>query len=667
MPEVSAVGFDIAVRHAVMLERLKANEALKMLPMYQELDKALRARLSTSELTTWSRKRLERLLTVVDENLDDIISKAEKEFGKGLRELAKFESRFESESLTQSVQNKAFEATTPSPRQAWAAATANPLTVRGVAGGQLLEGFIDNWSDKQRQMMVSRIRRGVFEGETNGQILRGIRGTVGGRFREGILGQSYRQSQAMVRTAVQHVSHQARLATFQANSDLVTGYRWLSTLDNRTSEICQALSGEVFKLDDGGPLPPAHVNCRSTIVAELDEDFDFLKEGRTQSSQFGPVDANETYYSWLKQQPAGFQNEVLGKVKATLFRDGGLSVEEFQKLVRADNYTPLTLARMQELKPLAFQKAGIRITDAGRAVLGQAVGNAPAAIASPPPTTPRPRARASTAEEIDGPDPLWIGRGKAVTNADLTKALQAVGTKEAEKVIAILSARKTGTVFQMKTRATYAGWRKFKSDPTNNDAWVRFVEGTGRASDGSKGILQAEPVARKTKGVSGFTSWIRNYVIVFQQRGFRGFGKLDKKKLRTVFENVISRRDKPFWNPRSGRWPNDTERAWSFSGQASTRGGFAYGPDHEMFLTWIHEIGHQVDYRYQARFGGRRIPKERVRLTEYSASNDKEWFAEHFVAWVLNRRALLKIDAEAVKIIEDAVAEALRVLPEHLR
>ena len=56
-----------------------------------------------------------------------------------------------------------FDAEVPSPRQAWAAATANPLSVRGVAGGQLLEGFIKNWSESQKTALVGRMIADVVD------------------------------------------------------------------------------------------------------------------------------------------------------------------------------------------------------------------------------------------------------------------------------------------------------------------------------------------------------------------------------------------------------------------------------------------------------------------------------------------------------------------------
>ncbi|MPW47639.1 phage head morphogenesis protein, partial [Moraxella catarrhalis] len=49
------------------------------------------------------------------------------------------------------------------------------------------------------------------------------------------------------------------------------------------------------------------------------------------------------YYEWLKNQPAQYQDEVLGKTRAKLFRDGGMTVERFRALQLDKNFTPLTL------------------------------------------------------------------------------------------------------------------------------------------------------------------------------------------------------------------------------------------------------------------------------------------------------------------------------------
>ncbi|MNT13393.1 hypothetical protein D3C72_1483620 [compost metagenome] len=69
------------------------------------------------------------------------------------------------------------------------------------------------------------------------------------------------------------------------------------------------------------------------------------------------VRADLSYYDWLKQQPAAFQDRAIGPVRAKLLREGGLSVARFAELQLDRNFAPLTLVQMKALEPLAFEKA----------------------------------------------------------------------------------------------------------------------------------------------------------------------------------------------------------------------------------------------------------------------------------------------------------------------
>jgi len=69
----------------------------------------------------------------------------------------------------------------------------------------------------------------------------------------------------------------------------------------------------------------------------------------------GPGSGGDHISGLLKRQPASFQDEVLGKTKAKLFREGGLNVDQF--VDRAGN--ELTLSQLAERKPDAFRKAGL--------------------------------------------------------------------------------------------------------------------------------------------------------------------------------------------------------------------------------------------------------------------------------------------------------------------
>ena len=368
MAAVSAEAFDASVRHAVLLERLKAGQTRMVLAFLREMDREVRLRLSGDELTSFRRSRLEGLLDDIGRAIEAILRNATRRLTADLRELSAAEAAFEARALTEAIRNPRWQAVLPAPDQITAAVFAAPLAARGAAGGKLLEPFLRDFTQAQVDAVVGTIRRGVFEGRTNAELIRDIRGTRAARYGDGILAVTQRQAEAVVRTAVQHVSHVARLQTLAANSDAVKRYEWVSTLDNRTSEICRSLSGQQFPVNEG-PVPPAHINCRSTIVPVLDERFAFLKEGATQSSQFGPVDRNLTYYEWLKRQPAGFQDSVLGTTRGKLLRNGGLSAERFAELQLSRNFKPLTLAEMQRLEPLAFERANIELNpDTGRVI-----------------------------------------------------------------------------------------------------------------------------------------------------------------------------------------------------------------------------------------------------------------------------------------------------------
>lgn len=102
--------------------------------------------------------------------------------------------------------------------------------------------------------------------------------------------------------------------------------------------------------------------CRSTVVAVTRFSAVFAESAtRASVGDAGAqqVRADLSYYDWLRQQPAAFQDKAIGPVRAKLFREGGLSVERFAELQLDRNFSPLTLKKMKALEPLAFERAGI--------------------------------------------------------------------------------------------------------------------------------------------------------------------------------------------------------------------------------------------------------------------------------------------------------------------
>jgi len=168
------------------------------------------------------------------------------------------------------------------------------------------------------------------------------------------------QAEALARTAVNHASNTARNAVFEANNDIIRALRWTATLDGRTSPVCRARDGQM-KPTEGNKLlpgedelpgdvsPPAHIRCRSVLVAVLnDETIASQFEGQQRAAvakEIGQVPGETTYGQWLRSQDRGFVEQVMGPARAKMFLDGSLRMDQF-----VDRFgQPLTLEELARL------------------------------------------------------------------------------------------------------------------------------------------------------------------------------------------------------------------------------------------------------------------------------------------------------------------------------
>ena len=354
MPKSPDQYIEQSVRHQAYLERLKTGEYNKLRDILEDVENNLVGMLSRKEFRTMSsdqvKRRLYSMRSMMRQRYDEDMIPA---LNKSIRDLAKYEAEFEVRILGNVVDYN-FEL--PSESQIISAVRTSPLSVRGPDNGKLLTSFIKDWTESQVTRTTNTIRSGFVEGQTTPQIVSRLRNEAGPINRRGL--------QALTRTALQHCATQAREQTWKANEDIVKRVEWFSTLDSRTTTQCQALDGQVFKIDEG-PRPPLHPGCRSTVIAKLDERFSLLDEGGTRrtrdpvSGDVGSTKASETYYSWLKAQPKQVQDSIIGPTRGKLLREGGLSSQRFAELQLNKNFKPITLEEMRKLEPVAFKKAGI--------------------------------------------------------------------------------------------------------------------------------------------------------------------------------------------------------------------------------------------------------------------------------------------------------------------
>lgn len=129
---------------------------------------------------------------------------------------------------------------------------------------------------------------------------------------------SYNNAKRLVRTETAYALEQATLDSYQECG--VEKYRFMATLDNRTSKICQDLDGQEFNIKDAVPgenYPPMHPNCRSTTVAVFDDDKVTERAARKEDGKAYTVPSNMKYKEWKEK----YLPEVTDDIKKYVILD----------------------------------------------------------------------------------------------------------------------------------------------------------------------------------------------------------------------------------------------------------------------------------------------------------------------------------------------------------
>ncbi|WP_341649951.1 minor capsid protein [Thauera humireducens] len=351
---------DAAVEHAIDLTRYSNGVVRRLIALLNRTDADLFAQLIAAldrvPQSAATVERLDDLLYSVRELNRQAYQALRDGLESDLRALAAYESDYQLklfEAVVPAAVQVHFKVAAVSADQVYAAAVSRPFQ------GRLLKEWAASIEADRMARIRDAIRMGFIEGETIDQMVRRIRGTRARGYEDGLIEIDRRHAQAVVRTAVTHTANAARHAMYGGNADLIKGVQWVSTLDGRTTSVCQARDGKVYPLDSG-PRPPAHWNCRSSTVPllkswrELGIDVDELPPA-TRASMDGQVPEGTTYQTWLKGKPAAYQDEVLGPSRAKLFRDGGLTLDRFVDRAGKE----YTLDELRKRDALAFAKAGL--------------------------------------------------------------------------------------------------------------------------------------------------------------------------------------------------------------------------------------------------------------------------------------------------------------------
>lgn len=348
---------DAVVLHQIELQRYSNSVVRRIIAILNRADADIAqalADLLESAPQSATVEYLDSLLASVRSLNTQAYAALEQGVSGSMQELAGFETRWAP--ATYSLLEVSAPFATVTAQSAYAAALSRPFQ------GRLLREWARGIESEKMARIRSAVRMGFLEGKATSQIVREIRGTKAKGYQDGLIEIDRRHAETMARTALSHTAATSRDMFFEANDDILGDIVWVSTLDGRTSQECRIRDGKRYTKDTHRPVGHSlpwgsgpgrlHWQCRSTAVALLKGQEELFG---TRASKGGQVDANESYGTWLKRQPASVQDDVLGPSRGALFRRGGLEIEQFSN----DKGKTLTLAELEDRHAAAFKRAGV--------------------------------------------------------------------------------------------------------------------------------------------------------------------------------------------------------------------------------------------------------------------------------------------------------------------
>lgn len=291
----------IAKQAALHLQALKTS-------VKAELDEAMTAR-------NWNAvARLRKTFVTIDRLITDEYELMSETLKRELGDLFIYESEFTSRLL-------GFDFT---------GSLVTEKLVESIVSNDPFDGkILGEWLDEQKlstQIKVKQtIRLGVLNGLSTGKIVDALYAEPGNPF----LG-AKRNAEVMVRTASAHVTSQASLKTFERVG--FGSYQLSAVLDSRTTPVCRALDGKIYRVSDRGrKVPPFHPGCRTVMIAVTEDDPAFT----------------DGYEDWLSKQSADEQEAILGPARFRLWKSG----QPLQSFVDLDTHhvIPLDELRSKEV------------------------------------------------------------------------------------------------------------------------------------------------------------------------------------------------------------------------------------------------------------------------------------------------------------------------------
>jgi len=721
-------------KHAIDLNRVSNSLQKPLAVAYNRiLVKAARElqAMGTDEYSSSYRaKRLRKIIGSLKTSLDGWAKDSTKMMKTDLSDLAKIEAEFAVAQMRQMIGDAdgIVRELEVSPQFAEAVVSSDPtklnlvtteagdtLTGKGVykltakqgealvlPNGETVEKAFRGIATSSAQKFRLVVQDGLLTGVPTKQIVREIIGQHGGmKFASGqkvsaralaLAGGekgtrlANNQIMTLVRTSVNQVANKASQETYKANDSVTKKYRYIATIDSRTTLLCASKDDKLFDYNDG-PMPPLHFNCRSTTVPVIDweglnkeygivapDDIEGVGKSK-RASVDGPVPAGTSYGDWLydkrikegrKVLPGPEQIDALGYDKAVYFNRLAARYKDPRKaivsLVREDG-TEKTLAELRRdynLKKVVRvqeptiviknQKQLEKFSKAARAVQAKDLPSISQLQLQAAGSKVKPEDVAKVFALMDEME------GVAGTNARKLRRFA-----ELKEVCCVWSTQREGTIIKNRSKMDHV-LKNAQLKRSVERALRNEKQFSGNTSMVYQTVLDnAINLDEKASGVSsklsfsyrevkhyftaqgkgrsrmnGMTFPGGNHILIKRKADMRPITSL--KQMREDVKDAIKR-------AKTGK-----DLYWSANGEGMYKG------ESHWLKTYVHEMGHQVHYAS----GKPTLSSYDWTPSQYGSSNSAERFAETFVQYIFAPVELKKASPSAYKWVEDTLSSSLK-------
>ena len=220
---------------------------------------------------------------------------------------------------------------------------------------RIMEILDNNWSGKlfstriwgKESNLNQKIKQELLVGFMTGRSYRKTAAAIEEKMAVGAM-----EARRLVRTESTYIANMSEMESYKESG--IKKYRFLATLDMRTSDICRAMDGKVFLVKDGVPgtnIPPLHPWCRSTTVPEIEGAVQENMKRRARDPVTGKtylVPADMTYEEWYETYVKTDAKAVSEVKKYKNKYADKKQYEQYKNIL--GNVVPKSFAKFQEMK-----------------------------------------------------------------------------------------------------------------------------------------------------------------------------------------------------------------------------------------------------------------------------------------------------------------------------